>query len=331
MLGVARDADFSVQEIGTEYPGTIQRLAALYRPQVAVVTNVGTDHYTQFKSEEAIAQEKADLVRALPEDGIAVLNADDSRVWEMRHATQARTVSYGIESEGVDYSASNVVSHWPHKLQFDLSHEGNTHRVETKLIGGHFLPNVLASLACAHQVGMALDRAIEAVKNIRPIEGRMSEHRDDSGVRFVRDDYKSPWWGLPFIAEFVEQAEAKRKILVLGEMSDNPGNKQTKFCRFINEVLEHTDLVVVAGPTTTKLNRSLRDHPKVRVCDTIEKASKWLDGYLCEGDLVVLKARIDDHLERVFHNRTFEVTCWRERCGKVISCSGCSSLRDEKR
>ena len=325
ILRVQPGDQFVVQEIGTHLPGSIRRLASLFRPEVAIVTNIGTDHYTQFKSMDAIAEEKADLVRALPADGVAVLNADDARVVAMATLTKARVVTFGIQTEA-DYRACEISAAWPDPISFVLEHNGEFHPVQTSLFGRHFVPNVLASLAVAHTVGMPLAAAIAAVRGIKPLDGRLSEVRAPDGVTFILDDYKAPWWGLPLTVDFITEARAKRKILVLGEMSDNPGDKATKLRRLINSTLDHVDRVVVVGPSGRKLNTALLQNEKVTVSNSAHEAHQFLNDFLKTGDLVVLKGNIVDHLERLAHARVGDVGCWRSRCGRGGHCAACDLM-----
>src|SRR5262249_1807361 len=86
------DAEYVVMEIGTSRPGNIPALAGMARPHVAVVTMVGLEHYTAFRSKEAVAAEKGALVACLPPDGFALLNNDDPNVAGMAGLTRARVV-----------------------------------------------------------------------------------------------------------------------------------------------------------------------------------------------------------------------------------------------
>ena len=82
-----------VVEVGAnDGPGSLDKPLALLRPRIGVVISVSTDHYTAFGSVEAIAAEKGKLVRALPPDGVAILNADDPRVLAMREGMPAPSV-----------------------------------------------------------------------------------------------------------------------------------------------------------------------------------------------------------------------------------------------
>lgn len=326
ILQVKASQRFVVQEVATHLPGTIKRLCRLVQPRVGIVMNVGTDHYSSFKSIENIAVEKADLVRALPSDGIAVLNADDPNVLAMAAASRARVVTFGL-SEGADFRAENVRSRWPEPLSFALVHGGTKHDVVTRLHGRHLAPNVLAGLAAAHAAGMPLAKAVRAVRDVEPVSGRMSELRSPDGVAFIRDDFKAPWWGIPLTLEFLADASAGRKIAVLGAMSDNPGNKGRKFRRLIAMAAEIADVVVLVGEAAGELNEQLRGVPKIKPMPDIAAARTFLDDFLRRGDLVLLKGMLADHLERLAWARSREVGCWRARCGRKIQCSACEFLR----
>ena len=325
ILRVKTTDRYVVQEIGTHMPGSIKKLAGMVRPRIGIIMNVGTDHYTQFGGQDAIAEEKAALARSLPADGVAILNADDPRVAAMASDTAARVVTFGIEQDA-DFRAREVSAAWPEPAAFVLEHEGRTYPVRTRMFGAHLVPNVLATLAAAHHAGVSMEDAIEGVAQVEPIDGRMSEVKTSGGATFIRDDLKAPWWALELAVDFLRDANAKKKVLVLGEMSDNPGNKGRKFRRLINGTLDHVDLIVVAGPAIAKLNKSLREHSKVKVCQTVREASGFLDTILGPGDLVVLKGRLQDHLERLAHCRVGIVGCWRSRCGRIIQCSNCDLL-----
>jgi UDP-N-acetylmuramoyl-tripeptide--D-alanyl-D-alanine ligase len=96
LLSVGFLTRFCVQEVSGDHPGKIRLQTKILRPQIGVVTTIGSDHYANFRSLEATAREKRRLVTDLPRRGIASLNADDPNVWRMRKHTRARVVSFGL-------------------------------------------------------------------------------------------------------------------------------------------------------------------------------------------------------------------------------------------
>src|SRR5690606_4808444 len=92
---VTGETRFLVVEMGARGIGHVAYLTRVAPPRIGVVLNVGTAHIGEFGSREAIATAKADLVEALPADGVAVLNADDPVVRAMGERTSARVVLVG--------------------------------------------------------------------------------------------------------------------------------------------------------------------------------------------------------------------------------------------
>ncbi|MCI0632987.1 MAG: hypothetical protein L0206_03590, partial [Actinobacteria bacterium] len=108
---------FCIQELGADGPGSLQELLWAFEPDVALVTTVGLEHMSAFKTREAVADEKASLVAALPSNGLTVLNADDPLVRAMAGVARCRVVLYGV-SPDADVRAEDVHSAWPEPLSF---------------------------------------------------------------------------------------------------------------------------------------------------------------------------------------------------------------------
>src|SRR5690606_18028475 len=95
MAALPLRSDFVLAELGASQSGDILSMSTLLRPTVAVITKVGIEHYSSFRSREGVAEEKGSLVSVLPENGLAILNADDPYVAAMSERTKARAVTFG--------------------------------------------------------------------------------------------------------------------------------------------------------------------------------------------------------------------------------------------
>ena len=211
LLRVPDNARAAVLEIGMNHAGEIRELAAIARPQTAVVTNVGYAHIENFDSIEGIAATKRELIESLRPGGTAVLNADDVRVAAFAAAHPGRTVTYGqsteanVRAEEVEYSLDGV--------QFRV---GGT-RFESALIGRHSVSNILAGIAVAGVYGIAPERLGERVRNLRP--GKMRGERFDCrGITVYNDCYNSNPDAARAMLEVLRDTPAERRIAVLGEM-----------------------------------------------------------------------------------------------------------------
>ncbi|GAB4391149.1 MAG: hypothetical protein Tsb0032_01620 [Kiloniellaceae bacterium] len=322
--------DFCVMEVGAESPGFMDPMLDLLQPAIGVVTTVGNDHVKAFGSQEGIAAEKSKLVAALPPDGTAVLNADDPLVWAMRERCDGEVVSYGLK-EGADLQARDISAAWPERLSLTVRYRGEDHRVQTQFCGGHWVPSVLAAMATGVAAGVPLADAAAAISQVAPPRARMEPLTTPEGITFIRDDWKASLWAMPSVLNFLKEARAARKILVLGTLSDYSGPARPKYTNIGREALAVADQVIFVGSMATlglRARKYVGKDQTLLAFPEIKAAAAYLQETLRAGDLVVLKGSGPaDHLSRLYHVRTGPVACWRMNCGKNALCDGCVMLR----
>jgi aminoacyl-tRNA hydrolase len=270
---------------------------ALLRPNIGVVTVIGSDHLGIFRSPKAAAAQKGRLVECLPEGGTAVLNADDPLVRGMAQRTRAHVLSYGL-AEDATLRATNVSARWPERLSFSVHYEGRTAEVRTQLCGAHLVANVLAALGAGVALGIPLEEAARAVGAVPPFEFRLCPLEHPDGFTIVRDDYKAPLWSIPAALEFMRDATANRKVIVLGTLSDYAGPSDRTYLRVAKQALEVADRVVFVGNHSAKVLKAKRGDA-LQAFYSAEAAAEHLHDWLAPGDLVLLKGSPIDELERI--------------------------------
>ncbi len=184
-----------VLEMGADHPGDIRYLSDLARPDIAILTNIRGVHLMNYDSIEAIAEEKAWLVRRLRPGGTAILNFDDTKVRMMQALAPGRVVTYGLSDEANLWaeeitqsergltatvcwrgSEDAPVSRWP---------------LRTPLLGRSQLSGVLAALAAAIAAGVPAEQAITAAGSIHPPPGRLRVLQGKHGLSLLDDTYNA--------------------------------------------------------------------------------------------------------------------------------------------
>jgi UDP-N-acetylmuramoyl-tripeptide--D-alanyl-D-alanine ligase len=328
MFEIWPGTDYCVQEIGVSAPGSLDSAVELLAPSIAVVTNVRTDHLTSFKDEDEIAREKSKLVRALRPDGIAVLNTDDERVRAMSTIAPGRVITFGTSPEA-DLWADQVVSQWPDGLRFVAHYRGESFAGGTALHGEHLIHCVLAAIAVGIAVGIGIPEALASIREFGPRMGRMSVQKTRRGVTFIRDDWKSPFWSIQYPIDFLGKLPARRKLLVLGTISDYRGGSYQRYRDTVQHALGVVDEVIMVGEHAGKADRlaHLLGTTKVRGFDTVAAAARYVLDVAQSGDVVLIKGpNIGQHLGRIALAFDHEVGCWRAKCGKEGFCDNCALL-----
>ena len=211
ILRLPDKARVAVLEMGMNHAGEIRDLAAIARPDVGVVTNVGYAHVEAFDSIEGIARAKGELIEGLPPEGIAVLNADDPRVLRMRDTHPGRSVTFGF-SESADVRACAV----EYRENFTRFRAVGVD-FETGVVGRHAVMNLLAAIAVAQVCEVPAGKLVEPVRAFRvgKMRGERIEH---NGIIIWNDCYNSNPEAARSMLDVLRQTPAERRIAVLGEM-----------------------------------------------------------------------------------------------------------------
>lgn len=94
---------FSVLEMGMSLPGELDAIASIAPPDASIVTNVGVAHAEGVGGREGVMREKGAVYRALREEGIAIVNADDPFVVRAAAGTRAKRIETFGRAESAGY------------------------------------------------------------------------------------------------------------------------------------------------------------------------------------------------------------------------------------
>jgi UDP-N-acetylmuramyl pentapeptide synthase len=319
---------YCVVELAAYGPDTLDMSIRLLKPHIAVITLIGRDHYSAFKSMEAIAAEKEKVVLALPLHGTAVLNIDDPLLRSMGDRCNRRIIWFG-EGMGATLRLREARSRWPEPLTLLFEYQDKTYEVRTQLHGTHMALPVLASLGVALAADLPLEKAILAIAQMQPSEGRMQVFTGDDGVVFIRDDCKAPHWSLNAPLKFLREARADRKVVVVGLISDVSKDNTKKYKIFCRQIREFADIVVFIGPHAHRALRARQNESDkaIQGFSSISHAATYLQTELRRGDLVLLKGSYKaDHLVRLILNRVRPIQCWKDQCDVEVFCDKCPKL-----
>jgi UDP-N-acetylmuramoyl-tripeptide--D-alanyl-D-alanine ligase len=323
----------AVVEVGAHSPGDIARYARLLRPDVAVVTSIGSEHQRSLLTLEGTRQEKSALVAALPPHGLAVLNGDDPHVLWMRSRTRARVATFGL-GEANDLRASQVQLDWPRGTRFTLHLDGQQHPVRTRLVGRHQVASALAALAVAREAGLPLEQAIGRLEQLEARPGRLQLLETPNGAFILRDDFKAVYETIETALALLAEIPAERRWLVLGEIDEPPRPFGPAYRQIGEQAARAATRVLLVGGRNVRSYRSglsaggLAHDSVTLVGPSVLPAIDLLRKELQAGDVVLIKGRSRQRLERVAHGLLGRaVRCDLSGCpNSMPACDVCSYL-----
>jgi UDP-N-acetylmuramoyl-tripeptide--D-alanyl-D-alanine ligase len=289
-LGVEPSHEVAVIEIGFYVPGEIADLCALVRPRVGIITAIPERpvHFSRTPSVEAIAAGKAELITALPDDGVALLNADDPRVRALAPRTRARVMLFG-ESADAAIRATEVRASGVEGVRFTVRAGRGSAEVRVPIPGRQIVPAALAALGAATALGVPLEEAAIALGTMEAPAHRMSVRRTADHV-VIDDSYNaSPAAVLAALA--VLGSAGTRRVAVLGDMLELGTLSADAHEAVGQEAARSADVLVGVGElarTIVTAARAAGLHEAHTVSDAAE-ALVLLRRILRRGDTVLVK------------------------------------------
>ncbi|MEU3255872.1 UDP-N-acetylmuramoyl-tripeptide--D-alanyl-D-alanine ligase [Streptomyces sp. NPDC006997] len=305
-LSATEETRFLVLEMGARGIGHIRYLTGLTPPRIGLVLNVGSAHIGEFGGREQIAQAKGELVEALPEDGTAVLNADDPLVRAMASRTKAKVLLFG-EADEADVRAENVRLTDSGQPSFSLHTPSGCSDVTMRLYGEHHVSNALAAAAVAHELGMSAEEIATALSEAGSLSRwRMEVTERPDGVTVVNDAYNAnPESMRAALRALAAMGKGRRTWAVLGKMAEL-GDEALAEHDAVGRLavrLNVSKLVAVGGREAAWLqlgayNEGSWGEESVHVSDA-QAAVDLLRSELRPGDVVLVKASRSVGLEGV--------------------------------
>jgi UDP-N-acetylmuramoyl-tripeptide--D-alanyl-D-alanine ligase len=218
VLDAPEDAEFAVYEMGAGKPGDIAYLTAIARPDTAIVNNVAAAHLERMGSLLGVAETKGAIYDALPESGVAVINADDAfGRYFIERALDRRQLRFGLEASA-DVTARAIEAD-ADITRFVLVTPQGEADITLALPGRHNVLNALAAASLALGLGVSLNAVAQGLNAAQPVAGRLITHRLGNGAVLIDDSYNANPGSLDAAIDTLAAARDER-WLVLGDMRE---------------------------------------------------------------------------------------------------------------
>jgi UDP-N-acetylmuramoyl-tripeptide--D-alanyl-D-alanine ligase len=291
-----------VVEYGMSRAGEIAELARIGPPNIAVVLNVGLAHVGFLGSIEAVAAAKRELVEGLKPGGLAVLNADDTRVRAMSAASR-RNVLFGV-SAGAVVRAEKIRLHGLKGSQFLLVTPRGSAEVYLRLPGQHSISNALAAAAVALELDFDASAIAAALHGFSPPARRMNLVPGLQGATIIDDCYNASPGSMEAALQVLRLAPAgTTRVAVMGDMlelgdhagkaHDDAGTTAGKSADWVIALGEQADRVVSAARKAGLKT----DHAVA--ADSVEHAVELVRPLLSGHTQVLVKGSRGMRMERI--------------------------------
>ncbi len=300
LMHITPSHQMAVVEIGMWAPGEIPP-----RPHLGIITNVGTSHLERMGSIDAIAAAKAELLDALPPDGVAILNADDPRVNAMASQCRARVVRYGL-SPDADIRADQVVSHGLNGISFRVHAGTDVVPLSVPLPGTHQVSNVLAAIAVAREAGIAWPAIAEALRdptmNVRIVV--VAGHTRAGACTIIDDSYNaSPASTRAALNLLAASGTPPQRVAILGDMLELGDIEAASHHAIGQQAASIADRLICVGPRARWIAEAERNHGlaahQVQSVQTTDEVLPALQAIARPDDYILVKGSRAMTMERI--------------------------------
>ncbi len=238
ILRIREEHEAAVVEMGINHFGEMERLTAIARPDIAVITNIGQCHLENLGDRDGVLKAKTAIFQGLPENGRAVLNGDDDKLATVQEVRERRPVFFSRNAfEMKDCSPEKIRDEhtgngtrktdaevYPEKIldtdligsRFMMNIFGESVEAFVPLPGEHMVTNALAAAAVGHLLGLTAEEIVNGIASVRAVDGRSHIIRE-GGMTVIDDCYNANPVSMKSAIDLLMSAKG-RKTAILGDM-----------------------------------------------------------------------------------------------------------------
>lgn len=271
LLRLTREHEMAVVEMGASHPGDIRELVEIAAPDYGIITNVGRAHLQGFGSFEGVVRTKGELYDYLRSTGGKIfIHGEDKDLLSI--ACGIEQITYGND-DAEDFVSGHAIGCDPF-LIFSWKQQGETHTVETRLIGAYNLSNTLAAVAVGCYFDVPAESICRAIASYLPTNNR-SQLKETARNTLLIDAYNANPSSMKAALDNFAALSAYPKAVILGDMRELGEGSDSLHAEVVEAVRTcHFDRVILCGehfcrtgegfttfPSTDSLLASLREQP----------------------------------------------------------------------
>ena len=301
-----KDHEALVVESGMNHLGEIRYLGKIAKPNIAVITNVGTAHIGLLGSRENILKAKLEILENLAPDGYIVINNDNDMLnkWA-KEDTKYKKYTIGIEEES-DVMAYNIEIKEAYST-YNVKIENKEYKVLVPVSGKHFVYNSLCAIAVGNLLKIEPEKIIDGIKNFKLTKNRMELDKIKNNVTVINDAYNASYDSMKAAIEYLKEIPGNRKIAVLGDMFELGDFAEDIHRKVGIEVARNNlDILITVGELAKYIaeeaEKNGMDSKKILRFNSNEEAGEYLNKNMQEKDVILLKAAHGMNFSEIYNS-----------------------------
>ena len=301
IMEMAEDAELAVLELGMNHFGEMSYLTSIARPNMVVITNIGTMHIEHLGTREGILKAKLEIMEGIQADGVAVFNGDEPLLWNLREG-EHRRIYFGIENDQCDVIAEDI-RQMDGGMYFTIRGLGQKFQIYVPQEGRHSVYNALA----AATIGMLQHVTPETIQyqlGLFHNTGMRQRITEECGFTIIEDCYNAGPESMEAALRVLEERQCSgQRIAVLGDMLELGSRATAEHYRVGRLAAAAADMVLAYGEHSVRVitgavtggmstKRAMHFEDQSAMAETLHTMAK-------PGDVILFKGSRGMKMERV--------------------------------
>ncbi len=306
ILAIPGGTEIAVLEMGMNHFGEIAYLTSIAKPDIAVITNIGTVHIEHLGSVEGILRAKLEILEGMSADGTVILNGDNALLWNLHTTLDKKTIYFGVQNTESNVLGQNVTQ-YAEGLLFDVQASYLQIPVRLPMEGEHYVPDALAAIAVGLELYVLPEKIQDSLAKFHNMAGRQ-EIYEKNGYTIIQDCYNAGPESMT-AALTVLGSRTGRRVAVLGDMLELGVCADAEHYKIGRVAAKNADLLLAYGPNSERMlygaitggmsqNSARAFTDREKFVETLKLLAKPGDTLLFKGSLGMrMKQVLDQFLE----------------------------------
>lgn len=280
--------EISVLEMGMNNPGEIKRLVEIARPDIGVITNIGTAHIENLGSRENILNAKMEVATYFNCDSLLIINSDDEYLSKINNKGY-KIIGVSINGNG-DYNAESINNLGEKGIEFKCEIRGKKHTFKINLPGIHNVYNALFAIAIGDLYNVNVKKMKSGILNFKPGKMRMDIIELNDKIKIINDCYNANPDSMKAALDVLASYKNNRKIAILGDMYELGSYSEDSHRQTGRYAKGKCDILMAVGEQARFIYEECKDSMESYYFKTKEEACISIKQLIKQGDAILIKA-----------------------------------------
>ncbi len=295
LLAMSKETEIAVIEMGANQPDDIKQLCEIADPDYGIITNIGEAHLQGFGSKEGVSRAKGQLFDHIRKrKGTAICNASDALIQELSHGI--RKFTYSVDDSRADVQ-SKLISE---SVYVGLKWKTNNYSsppVQTLLVGGYNLPNLLAAIATGIHFNVDYADISAALAEYEPKNNRSQLLKTEKN-HILLDAYNANPSSVHAALEDFAQYDHGNRFVIFGDMFELGTRSLSAHQKVLEKLMEHRLRGMVIGKAFLQASVEMT-LAEIKVFETTKEAETHLQKQPITDRFILLKGSRGMQLEKL--------------------------------